>query len=118
MAMNKWECEHPGCTTTAVGTGGGVGLRAVGWWVEDGGQMLCPAHRPDRAPCHDNDTNAGQACALCTAEREAYEHQEVIRMTLGMQAGTLPRWLDKRPAAPAAPRASFVCGPAQIGWPL
>jgi len=34
MALNLWQCQFPGCRSTAVGTGGALGLRAIGWFVE------------------------------------------------------------------------------------
>lgn len=46
--MNLWQCDA-GCDREAVGVGGAVGLRAIGWQViftSDGrGPLLrCPAH--------------------------------------------------------------------------
>lgn len=59
MMLNKWECSHPGCTFHCVGTGGAIGLRAIGWFVSLSPHsyplILCPAHREDirPVPCKD-----------------------------------------------------------------
>ncbi|MAT84097.1 MAG: hypothetical protein CMD39_07380 [Gammaproteobacteria bacterium] len=55
MMLNLWECEHRGCTAAAAGTGGAVGLRAIGWYFRRGSggsgpTILCPNHRPDASP--------------------------------------------------------------------
>ena len=56
--MNLWECERPGCKSTAVGCGGAIGLRAIGWqfiagetkmMMTLGPTILCPLHRTDGA---------------------------------------------------------------------
>jgi len=78
--MNRWECDHPGCTVTAVGVGGAVGLRSVGWFFEYGPKLLCPAHRPDPTPCVQEGQSAEQAgkpCELCAAEAVARFWQKV-----------------------------------------
>jgi hypothetical protein len=92
MGMSKWECGHHGCDVTAVGSGGAVGLRAIGWWFEPGPHLFCPAHRPDPSPCHQeyNAGNEGKSCPFCTAEAEAHGHQEAIRERLGMPPGPRP----------------------------
>ncbi len=44
--MNLWECDTRGCPSTAVGIGGALGLRAIGWAVTVGGKdprLQCPA---------------------------------------------------------------------------
>jgi len=46
--MNLWECDHPGCKCTAVGVGGAIGLRAIGWYFKRGPIIRCPNHRPDK----------------------------------------------------------------------
>lgn len=77
--MNKWECDFPGCKNTAVGCGGALGLRAVGWYFnpprreplaeplqlgdvvsrvlatvgDRTPRIFCPRHRPDAIPCRD-----------------------------------------------------------------
>lgn len=79
MAMNRWRCEHPGCTREVVGCGGAIGLRAIGWYFRPAPVILCPAHRPDpiatRAPLHDPDDNDDALCRLCRADLEAYRWQ-------------------------------------------
>lgn len=49
--MNLWECDHPDCNASAVGEGGAVGLRAIGWYFKPGPILYCPRHRPDAIPC-------------------------------------------------------------------
>lgn len=82
--MNKWECTHPDCDVTAVGAGGAIGLRAIGWWFEPGPLLFCPAHRPDPVPCHqkDNRDHEGTPCRMCRAEDEASRHQKIIQAVL------------------------------------
>lgn len=81
--MNLWECHHAGCKSTAVGSGGAIGLRAVGWHFEMGGLLMCPAHRPDKAPCTDlRGANLGAPCSLCPAEEEANRMQVLITHVL------------------------------------
>lgn len=48
--MNLWECQHPGCKCTAVGSGGAIGLLAIGWYFVPGPKILCPAHHPAGYP--------------------------------------------------------------------
>ena len=90
--MNKWECEARGCTNTAVGVGGGVGLRAIGWYFHPGTSMrgpvlFCPWHRPDGMPCKEPPKDADESvadwydashCSVCTAQDEARAWQEWI----------------------------------------
>lgn len=66
--VNRWGCDHPGCGRSCAGTGGAIGLRAIGWYFMYGlgGNIFCPEHRPDPGPGPD-----GQPCALCTAETQA-----------------------------------------------
>jgi len=75
--MNKWECATPECKSVAIGVGGAVGLRAVGWFFEVGKGLFCPAHRPDPTLERARDVdgpfvceNAGP-CRMCMADREA-----------------------------------------------
>lgn len=78
MALNQWECEHPGCKSTAVGVGGAVGLLAIGWWFELGPTLFCPAHRPAPIPCRDDGDNRGKPCSQCAAEEDADLIQNAI----------------------------------------
>lgn len=81
--MNLWECGEPGCKSKAVGSGGAIGLRAVGWhFAINGGPLRCPAHRPDQTPCTDANDNRGKPCSLCPAEMEANRFQTLIGETL------------------------------------
>lgn len=71
--MNRWECQHHGCTSTAVGCGGATGLQAIGWYFAPGPVIYCPIHNPNRETpdprIHDTDDHA--PCALCYSERQA-----------------------------------------------
>jgi len=67
--VNRWKCDHPDCTRECVGTGGAVGLRAIGWWFVYAGPIYCPAHRPD--PIH------------CAADQEAERWQKLIMAEVG-----------------------------------
>jgi hypothetical protein len=77
--MNRWDCQMHGCRSQAVGAGGAIGLRAIGWYFETGPILFCPAHRPDatteRTPLHCRSTDDGQPCPWCTADREASRYQ-------------------------------------------
>jgi hypothetical protein len=81
--MNKWECDYAGCGNSCVGTGGAVGLRAIGWWFVRGmsNNCFCPAHRPDSVPCLERKT--GEACAPCAGELEADKWQRQMEAGLG-----------------------------------
>lgn len=83
--MNVWECADHGCGSTAVGVGGAIGLRAIGWHFTYGGPILCPRHRPDPVPCDDkySTLNHGIDCHLCSAEHEADSWQAGIIATVG-----------------------------------
>lgn len=92
--MNAWTCEHTECKRSAVGCGGAVGLRAIGWYFEIGGPLLCPEHRPDKVPCDDkySEGNHGRSCAMCAAEHQAAAAQDQLttdadRIRLGALAG-------------------------------
>lgn len=78
--MNRWDCDHQDCDRFVVGVGGAVGLRAIGWYFEIGGPVLCPPHRPDPVPCDDkySPENHGTPCAVCAAEHQAQPIQEKI----------------------------------------
>jgi len=77
--VNLWECDEPGCTSTATGVGGAAGLIAIGWFFEPGPRLLCPVHHPDKVPCDDGfPENAGKPCSLCRAEDQAEFWQNQI----------------------------------------
>jgi len=83
--MNLWECEEPGCDATAVGEGGAVGLRAIGWYFQPGPVILCPRHRPDPIPCVDPGVppeeraeKHGKPCPSCRAAAEADRIQATL----------------------------------------
>jgi hypothetical protein len=81
--VNLWECEHPGCTSTAVGCGGAAGLLAIGWYFVPGDghrgpTLYCPAHRPLPSPCMEQGPNHGKPCALCPSELLAQHWQNRI----------------------------------------
>lgn len=91
--MNKWECNHKGCDSVAIGTGGAIGLRAIGWFFEKGPVLYCPRHRPDptlhRSHLHKvlfelnyvSDTH--EVCSQCTADLEASRWQTIMRLVEG-----------------------------------
>lgn len=80
--MNLWQCDKPGCKSTAVGNGGAIGLRAIGWWFVPGfyRNCYCPAHRPDGSPVpHEmHGDEAPLPCPSCAAEYEAAYLQDAI----------------------------------------
>lgn len=80
--MNLWECEHPGCKNTAIGTGGAIGLTAIGWYFIPGPVILCPAHRPDGIRCTDPDgtDSPNGKCSICKAQLEADKIQSFITL--------------------------------------
>jgi hypothetical protein len=80
--MNLWACTHRGCKNTAVGSGGAIGLRAVGWYFVPGAMLRCPAHRPDERPCGDYGENQGKPCSQCAGEEEATRMQVLITHAL------------------------------------
>lgn len=77
--MNQWDCDHPGCTNSAIGVGGARGLRAIGWqFIKGHGftvhpRCYCPAHRTDLAGvvCRDERGSTTMPCCLCAAQRDA-----------------------------------------------
>lgn len=77
-ALNKWECSHPGCTSTAVGVGGALGLRAIGWYFVAGPIIRCPSHRPDPSSVRREDCDCSRPCGACRAEQEADRFQADI----------------------------------------
>ena len=88
--MNLWECEAPGCESRAVGVGGAIGLRAIGWYFEAGPKLLCPVHRHD--PSMKRNTsfgcNAEDPCSTCKAEEEADKLQFQIVKHLEITGNT------------------------------
>lgn len=75
--MNVWECERPGCKTKALGIGGAIGLRAIGWYFMPGPVIYCPHHRPDGIQCVTDAEN--KDCGLCRAEVEVVKFQAILR---------------------------------------
>lgn len=56
MLLVSWACQFSDCSSTAVGVGSPVGLRAIGWFIRENSYdyvtrvsftILCPHHRPD-----------------------------------------------------------------------
>jgi hypothetical protein len=85
--MNLWECEHPGCNSRATGTGGAIGLRAIGWYFHPAGPIFCPVHRPDGIPCTDErapETSRAEACPLCAGEGESEHWQQIMNESYGV----------------------------------
>jgi hypothetical protein len=76
--VNVWECADVHCSRKCYGTGGAIGLRAIGWWFETGGAILCPQHRPAEGTKCRETTQSGP-CQLCAAEIEAEKWQSLIR---------------------------------------
>lgn len=96
--MNLWQCDAPGCKRTAIGSGGAIGLRAIGWFVRLGPVVFCPGHRPDHGPCEEHE---GETCSLCPSEAEAKRFQDMIR-----SAGDKSDKLTNTVARPVAARAT------------
>lgn len=103
--MNRWDCDKAGCKASCVGTGGAIGLRAIGWYFVPGFRhnCFCPMHRPDPATgppsaaepdgwvgMHGPD--APYPCSPCAADREADYLQDAI-----------PGLLERAPWLVAAP---------------
>lgn len=80
--MNLWRCNAIGCDSTAVGTGGAVGLRAIGWWFKRGPILFCPRHRPDKEPGNSEYGCSRHSCGVCAGRREAAHRQAVIEACL------------------------------------
>lgn len=87
--MNQWNCDFEGCNSVAVGVGGAIGLRAIGWWFERGrirsGRLFCPTHRPDPTTCTEdsrddegNYVTLGKPCATCKAGEVADVIQHAV----------------------------------------
>ena len=92
--MNVWECDRLGCRRKCYGTGGAIGLRAIGWYFKPGPVTLCPAHRPDRAPCKEHTEQYPDGCPVCKADQEA----EAIQQTLYTdEDNALLDQLDRQP---------------------
>ncbi len=80
--MNRWNCEYPNCERSVTGTGGAIGLRAIGWYFErgvsmDGPTIRCPTHRPDGVQCRDDPEE--KSCPFCAADAEAERWQALLR---------------------------------------
>lgn len=85
--MNRWTCDERGCTASAVGVAGAVGLRAIGWFFQRNpntmATLFCPMHRPKveaiQSRLHDgeDERNVGKvhACGVCAAEFDAARYQ-------------------------------------------
>jgi hypothetical protein len=81
--MNVWECSQPGCTVKALGCGGAIGLRAVGWHFLPGGRIFCPQHRPDKAPGRADLGCQMSECSTCAGEAEALRWQQMMNAIVG-----------------------------------
>jgi hypothetical protein len=88
--VNKWECDDPECDTVAIGEGGAIGLTAIGWQFEPGGEnrsmlLFCPKHRRDPIPCTDTTRSVGaalvrgQPCSHCRADQVATAIQYALQ---------------------------------------
>ncbi len=75
--MNKWTCQHHGCIREVAGVGGGVGLRAIGWYFAVGPTIYCPAHRRDGIPGKYHDCTL-EKCGTCKGQEEAERIQGMI----------------------------------------
>lgn len=110
--MNQWRCNGINyetgkrCTITACGSGGAIGLRAIGWWFEPGHEVRCPAHRPDaHGACREAYRMAGDAlgpdpCSSCTADEEAERFQLALAKVLRLEIS--PRDVTSRELVEAA----------------
>lgn len=93
--MNRWQCDRHGCRTEAVGVGGAVGLRAVGWYyhredVDTQCVLFCPAHRPDPMPCQ-QEPPAPDLCEPCSGEIQARALQALMPQHAPKQRATTER---------------------------
>jgi hypothetical protein len=85
--MNRWECDaaeqgiDKNCSCNAVGVGGAVGLRAIGWYVKFQPRLapiiLCPAHRPDGTRC--KEVKGPDKCGMCKGNMVANQIAKVIK---------------------------------------
>jgi hypothetical protein len=85
--VNLWECAEPDCKHIALGEGGALGLRAIGWYFVVGEPLKCPEHRPDGTLDHNTrfcEVEPGQPCSSCQAEQEAARLQPMIGAMLGL----------------------------------
>lgn len=106
--MNRWQCDKPGCRVEAVGVGGSIGLRAIGWYYHQEAEgiecvQFCPAHRPDPIPCQQEGSEK-EFCQPCAGEQEARELQGLMPRHAAKQRATtltLTSALLQEPAWPA-----------------
>lgn len=110
MTMSLWACNFPGCDSRASGTGGAIGLRAIGWHFVNAGRLYCPNHRPDKVLCREIGANHGTPCGPCLAEEESDRLGAFISWTT--ETGTLdhPLLFLVHVMAPAGEENSALCG--------
>ncbi len=82
--LNKWDCHYPGCGSTAVGVGGALGLRAIGWYFTPGPTLYCPLHRPDPSEVKSETCETKGPCGECRADYEADVFQAHIATVTGV----------------------------------
>lgn len=97
--MNKWECNFPGCDVIAIGSGGAVGLRAIGWFFQLGSLrplraavILCPAHNVDVAAIECR-MHPGSPCRSCAVEAAAMRIQAAIYTKQEKASGLTPAFV-------------------------
>jgi len=81
--MNLWKCGSDVCKLQAVGVGGAIGLRAIGWEVRlncfGAPVTLCPKHRLAARECEYDDDSI-PPCSTCTGKYEADRLQKIIEL--------------------------------------
>ncbi len=82
--LNQWYCDQAGCRSSAVGVGGALGLRAVGWFFALGPIIRCPNHRPDPSNLKHEACETEGPCGYCRAEQEADAFQADIANVTGI----------------------------------
>lgn len=82
--LDQWDCEHPGCESSAVGVGGALGLRAIGWYFVPGPIIFCPLHRLDPSEVKHEECDNSGPCSFCRAEQEAETLQGNIAAVTGV----------------------------------
>jgi hypothetical protein len=92
--MNLWKCDWQGCSRTCVGTGGAIGLRAIGWYFVPGfrDSCFCPAHRPDPVECLESDRDS---CPECAGELESDRWQGLISADLGLRFESHQKFMER-----------------------